>query len=469
MHRPQSFPRLLLFFLVNSLFLYPPTGFTHSIEVQNVLFEEDEIPASVMRSGSLQKRNNSTRDVFAEFQLNLTYYSSIMNTISSTTDLDFSQLIVNAFVEIAGDGGVNGNVRMGVSLLKDYGVSLFFDNLGSTNSTIIPLTRFVGENLVKSIKVGSLKIDNSDLFDPNTGKGSLNDVWSQNNNYQFKTHNSVDFVVDLVKKLELPISSIADFYSNFKRQITSSKVDLEIKDCLLVGLERSDGGSGQTKAFKVSTNADPQATTSGDTQDITGTKDGAAQVIKSTDDIAGFFQNEGRNPFLVYADEAHSLDTDPFVPSGQETFGTEAQSAKTAVIEGTTELALVRSRGIFSTVTTIASEAAETIGELQAALAPAFVILDLVQGNWQAAYFGAAAAVSGVLAGMMISGPIGFLFGAAISTFFSIIPGMIDGGEPYTDNPAQIVQNAFFGKPSKTGVYRPSMGKKNSLTKAYRE
>jgi hypothetical protein len=133
--------------------------------------------------------------------------------------------------------------------------------------------------------------------------------------------------------------------------------------------------------------------------------------------------------------------------------GTTTSSSDDLALSGSSEIAVVRSGGVFNLVASFGQSSLETIRVAGAAVAALFIILDLVDGEFKAAAFGAAGLGAGLVAGLLVSGPVGLFFGAAVGVLFTLLPGLFDAPkEPgQTNNPAQIIQYAFFGDREVTG------------------
>ena len=95
-----------------------------------------------------------------------------------------------------------------------------------------------------------------------------------------------------------------------------------------------------------------------------------------------------------------------------------------AVAGSDSNIVYARSKGIVTIVQAFTKDAASAAGLAGAALAPVFIILDLVNGNFQSAAFGLVGAALGLA--VSFGGPIGFAVGAVLAVLFVILPGLFD-------------------------------------------
>lgn len=105
-------------------------------------------------------------------------------------------------------------------------------------------------------------------------------------------------------------------------------------------------------------------------------------------------------------------------------------------------------------------------GAVAAVAAPAFIIMDLIEGQWKAAAWALGATAAGIgadlaatsalagitLGSVAVAGPVGLFVGAVVGLLFAIIPGLFKKvNKPSTSKITEIVQFAFFGDMTHTG------------------
>ena len=213
------------------------------------------------------------------------------------------------------------------------------------------------------------------------------------------------------------------------------------------------------------------------TEVLTGTTfDGSVEITLHTfPDMWSPFN--GNPPLENYPDpadkelsaEGGSGPPPPDSPWAFEGDTTPAGESPSFSVEGTAEVAIVRSGGVVSVITSFAEKSLAVLGVAGIAVAAVFIILDIIDGEFKAAAFGAAgvaAGVAGIAADLLAAGPVATLIGLAVGVLFTILPGLIDSfkDSPPTNNPAQIIQFAFFGDKDHTGMYLPSRDITISLT-----
>ena len=140
------------------------------------------------------------------------------------------------------------------------------------------------------------------------------------------------------------------------------------------------------------------------------------------------------------------------------------------------KIVLTRVNSIFRTVVSLSDDAqvAGLAAGVAASLAAAvFIIIDFIEGQWQAATFAMSSILAGAVTDLMIGGPVGVLAGAIVGTLFAILPGIFEAKQPPPSNSVvQILQFAFFGDKDHTGneacnAKRAQAGLSQNCTVAY--
>ena len=141
------------------------------------------------------------------------------------------------------------------------------------------------------------------------------------------------------------------------------------------------------------------------------------------------------------------------------------RSSSQTVGKGQTGLITTRVAGRLST---IASTGLRVVGNAALLILPAFIILDIIEGQWTAALWAAGAGVVGIgadlaataaiaatgatIGGLAVAGPVGLVIGAIAALLFSFLPGIFKSHDyPPTNNITQIIQYAFYGSSKHTG------------------
>ena len=135
---------------------------------------------------------------------------------------------------------------------------------------------------------------------------------------------------------------------------------------------------------------------------------------------------------------------------------------------GPSASAEVRTGGVLRSALSIGGRIAAELGPVVAELGPvgdvvaaAFIILDMIDGQWKAAAWAAGAVAAGltsagIAASIMgvssLAGPVGLFIGAAVGVLFLILPGIFQPQhKPPSNNATEIIQWAFFGDATHTG------------------
>lgn len=399
----------------------------------------------------------------------------------------FAMMVEHPSMEIVGDGVKNGNLRLEVvgpsGRMPAFG-PLALD-YGTGNPMVPPVSRDTVTSYVRAVKVGSLAIDNKDIFDPATGKGKMTDVWARNTLYNSKTKNCVNFVNDMLAELAVDRGEFDIFWRYYQAGIFEQRSPGipgdEFPNRPVIGQYYANN-ERQMVAFDVSDANAPKMVSDAPAFTQDGRPFDTLDDIKA---VAGPNPSPDMQTFIERAsvdvghitpqdsaqvgDYAASLCTAPkrrrrsvsstslsrlrFAPDNKLRRRAASNCANALDISGRAEIALVRAESKVYTITSVAKSSLKAIGgPVGAAItAAAFVILDLINGQWAAAALGAVGGVVG-FAAAFVGGPVGILLGAAISLFFAIIPSLFDVKDPPpTSNPAKIIQWTFFGDTGHTG------------------
>ena len=151
-------------------------------------------------------------------------------------------------------------------------------------------------------------------------------------------------------------------------------------------------------------------------------------------------------------------------------------------IRGPTSSVEIRNGGKLRTFLSVGGRTLPALGPAGDAVAAAFVILELVAGQWQAAAWTAGSIAAGLTTGIVatsimgataLAGPVGIFIGLAAMALFAIFPGIFEKKHtPKSNNPTEIVQWAFFGDATHTGNEKcnenlESSGQEPNCTVAY--
>ena len=345
--------------------------------------------------------------------------------------------------------------------VKDLGVANTGKPIGFWSS-IQNSRRYVVQN-------GQTTLRNADIFDHDTGRGAVTDAWKTNPLYSRGTGSSPNTCIDLVDRIlahmDLDLDqSMSKLFTNGDEYYTHNSQRFvqelphiwSIKTDLPNGYEPPAGIDTWTRIF-----------------DVLAKPDQPTLVVDSTEATCAKHKRSKRacvNP-AQFADDAWYSDS--VIPDELNNAGNipTSDNQKLATIEeesrpaarpfqdeigkpGTAGRALAaigmgRASGVVSAVWLVTRELAGAVG---AVVGPAFVLLDLVNGDWLGAGLAAVGIALGAAASLAVAGPVGWIIGGAIAAFFAILPGLFKKKDvPSIDDRQAILQYAFFGDPAHTG------------------
>ncbi|KAK4695152.1 hypothetical protein P7C71_g2545, partial [Lecanoromycetidae sp. Uapishka_2] len=157
---------------------------------------------------------------------------------------------------------------------------------------------------------------------------------------------------------------------------------------------------------------------------------------------------------LVSNDLFKTFPPDELDIAASDTFGAKSlASTDLSDADKTEKVGLVRNGGVLKTFTSLSKPALAALGIAGQFAGAAFVILDFVDHDWQGAAIGAIGLAAGIGVEIAISGPIGWVIGAAIALFFALLPGAFNSAKDPADmtDVQGIIQRQFFGEKTITG------------------
>jgi hypothetical protein len=199
-------------------------SFLHLHSAKSSLLHIRSWPTDLRR---LVSRTGSTtqppRDVYVQFSTSWSADAStaLSDRLAQLDAQDLGSGIMHASLEVLGDGISNGNIRIEIDATGPAGFDFVVDvnDYGLGNPTDPPPSRFASNVYVRSIKVGSVSLSNSDLLDQ-TGNGIVSEVWTTNPQYSTVTNNCIRLVSNLVDKLGLdPPPDVAQYFADAKNPL----------------------------------------------------------------------------------------------------------------------------------------------------------------------------------------------------------------------------------------------------------
>ena len=324
-------------------------------------------------------------------------------------------------------------------------------------------------------QTGQTSVTNAEIFDHQTGTGLLAQVWNQNPHYRRGTgsppNTGIDLVQRLVAALNLTVeSSMALIYSNGEEYYTSHSDTYEqgIDDIWSMIQQNSTSTNNEwARVFDVVSNpAAPVLMLDSRNASLGGGT--LTERHKRSEDPAAFNQAAWFTDAVSQAEiNSLPLPDSRRLPTIQEESksavapfeNTLGQTGSAGAVE-TAEITIGRFGGVVFATYLIGEGAAEALG---AAVGPFFVLLDMVNGQWLSAALCAVGLALATVSALLVAGPVGWIFGAAIATLFAILPGFWK--KPHVPNIGDnqgIVQYKFFGDSTHTGNEQcQSLGNQN--------
>ena len=320
------------------------------------------------------------------------------------------------------------------------------------------------------VQNGQITFTNAEIFDHQAGDGLVTDAWKENPLYSRGTgqtpNTCLDFVYRLLEHMNLDldpamntifasgdayytIASPKNSVSENVPHVWSEK--LELPD----GYKPPPGVDTWARIFDVL--QDPkQPTLMLDSAVVCKTKMAKRQCTNPEQ-----FGEDTWFSDTITEEELDGLlagtppDDSSRIPSiAQETRGTVQpfQDAVGTPETAGTDLATIgmgRAAGVVSAVWLVAREVAQGLGQI---VGPAFVLLDMVQGNWVGAGLAAVGLALGAAISMAGAGPVGWIVGGIIAALFTILPGAWEKKNiAAIGDRVGILQYAFFGDSTHTG------------------
>lgn len=324
--------------------------------------------------------------------------------------------------------------------------------------------RFVVQN-------GQTTLTNTEIFDHQTGNGLVADAWNDNPTYTKGAGTTPNTCYDMADRILAHMNEDLDpsmvkifanadeYYTTYSSkwvekvwQVWSQKTDFP------AGYTPSEGEQYWTRVFDVVSKPGAPAFIADNTAMGACTK---AKMSRRTCFPTTAFSDDAWYSDSVTQAEFNSIGTEP-LPSDKQ-LPTPEEESRAAVApfqdsvgkpgtptNGLATVGMGRAAGVISAVTVVAREVAQAAG---LAVGPAFVLLDLVQGNWIGAGLAAVGLALGVAASLTLAGPVGWIVGGLISALFAILPGLFKSKPhlPAVADNVGILQYAFFGDATHTG------------------
>ena len=325
-------------------------------------------------------------------------------------------------------------------------------------------------------QTGQTSVTNAEIIDHQTGTGLLSKVWSQNPIYRrgggSTPNTGIDLVQRLLYALNLPTeSSMALIYNNGEEYYTDFADPYEQTITDVWSIKQSNNNSTTNEWFRIFDVVTNPATPilKQDSRNSSSSGDSLTERHKRSEDLTLTY-----NQAVWYTDAITQAEMEGLPPPATKQLPTVQEEGKAAVspfentigqngaagIVETTEITVARAAGMVMAAYMTSRGIAEALG---AAVGPAFVLLDMVQGEWVAGACVLIGVVLGTVAGLMAAGPVGWFFGGALATLFAILPGIWK--KPHVagiSDKQGIVQFKFFGDSTHTGNEQcQSLGNQN--------
>ena len=286
-------------------------------------------------------------------------------------------------------------------------------------------------------QTGQTSVTNTEIIDHQTGMGLLTKLWNQNPIYRrgggSTPNTGIDLVQRLLGALNLPTEpSMALIYTNGEEYYTDFADPYEQTITDVWSIKQTNNNSTTNEWFRVFDVVTNPATPilKLDSRNASLGGDTLTERHKRSDDPALTY-----NQAVWYTDAITQAEMESLPPPATSQLPTVQEEGKTAVspfentigqkgaagIVETTEITVARAAGMVLAAYMTSAGIAEALG---AAVGPAFVLLDMIQGEWLAGACVLIGVALGTIAGLMAAGPVGWFFRGALATLFAILPGI---------------------------------------------
>ena len=398
-----------------------------------------------------------------------------MNRAGMSFDAVHSALEIGGYNE---NGASEGNLRLEVAITRrqnaaymtvnvnDYGPTATITypqdeynlNLPGRGGTVQPAVKLV-------YAVGSVELRNTDFADPQTGRGLAWNVWAPDTSYRSLDNGCNAFTQNMIKALfgnfVSPLSVPGKIYesNDWYKRLFPEDFHGQAENTPIRYRSWSNRALNVDQEFAVTAGAsDSGSSIIGDNMQ----SDEESSTAPPSEDVGTMYR--------AWADEGYVTDDEVFSgdPMGYEPEGAMqicgegiAKRGVACSPQGFQDLTLQskgqsqvlwRTAGVLSSAITFSEEALQSLRGVTILAQPVILLVEFVEGQYLAAALSAAAIAVGILASLLIAGPIGELVGTALAVLLPFLPALFDVKEPgHSSNVTEILQFAFFGDRSITG------------------
>ena len=332
-------------------------------------------------------------------------------------------------------------------------------------SSAIPPPQDVVTGYRQMFELGQVTLTNDDMF-AQDGSGIVTDVWKDDPRYNFKTHNGNNFVRALCSQLNLQITSDlqsviaeSEAWHQNTRPPNDPGANSPMKIYRLL-FATADDANPAASVYKYTALFEPSARPTQLTrwQKWVVWPSGKISAVGPGDTVpepagpGSTTPSPAQRCFIQKRGPGSACD-----PGASTDESSSEPMDRVAATQSSNKLVFFRDQGTLNMVASYTEDAIRAAGAVVGAAGlltvPALIIVDFVENKPVAAAFDTAGLVGGAIAGAAIGGPIGFLVGGAIAAVLSIF-GQLAGEDkgPPADNVTGLLQYAFFGKASTSGV-----------------
>ncbi|KAI9676003.1 MAG: hypothetical protein M1817_000746 [Caeruleum heppii] len=327
-----------------------------------------------------------------------------------------------------------------------------------------PAPQYPGANRMVT-HLGYTSLSNAELIDPATGKGKLFSAWYRrwyNRPWRpYFANINTFYIKHLLTLLGLPLPvSVEGMFAKLHGylHLSATQVPTGTASRMVYQTWRYPVSGPKLEPY-IATNwyairlANPTLMRKGffELQPLPARMTGAYQLLSSLRSWA----EAGRAPANLWLRGA-----DPEYPTTSGALGEKCRSKRgldrRCVVEtrAASKFALGRIGGVKSTIALVAENTVKGLGVAGFVAAPAFIILDFINGNFVGGAFGVVGLALGAAASLALgAGPVGWIVGGVLSVFFAILPMAFHKPKPAApiNNVTQIIQRAMFGDKDHTG------------------
>jgi hypothetical protein len=441
--------------LARNMFFFTLLGLLLPILCQGAFLSSDADPSPYFSALNVVKRSGSPRDAY----LVVTVFISGPTVYAPQYDTDVFP--IHAALEFA-PTSTDGVIRVEVVVPAPNQISIRAVDVGNFGTYLPPNTNLSQYQAQEVWYLGEVAVSNSDLINPHTGEGLVNTAWGPDRTYRVNGHNSNDLTLSLASQLNITFpSEVMTIFNKSSLYIsardlstTVSSVPIQLAtfssaDQLAPTVQEFDFTSSTGVAAASSPQNSPEEVIQAKADTDSTQSYQSQQILTGPNNLNGGCGSSNTSSRPIVPRNSLSKRGDPTWGCGGKV---NATAAKLRLGGPGAEIMLARSSGELSVIASLSEDIIKASGYAALALAPIVIILDSINGQWEAATMASIGVTTGIIIDSLVEGPIGFIVGAVVALLFNLLPGLFKKDvRPSSSNMTQIIQYAFYHDKDHTG------------------